>query len=42
MRKLAIALFVLALTGTAFAQDETLLGDEIESGGYGAVVVKLT
>ena len=40
MRKCMILIFVLALTGTAFAQDKTLLGDEIESGGYGGPAVK--
>jgi hypothetical protein len=40
MKRSLIALFILALAGAAFAQDKTLLGDEIESGGYGAVVVK--
>ncbi len=40
MRRFFIVAFILALTGTAFAQDKTLLGDEIDSGGYGAVVVK--
>lgn len=40
MRIYAIVLLVLILTGTALAEDETLLGGEIESGGYGALVVK--
>ena len=40
MKRFVIILFILALTGTASAQDKTLLGDEIDSGGYGAVVVK--
>jgi len=40
MREFAVLVLILTLTGTAFAQDETLLGDDIESGGYGAVVVK--
>jgi hypothetical protein len=40
MRKCLIAVFILALAGSALAQDKTLLGEEIESGGYGAVVVK--
>ncbi|MFH1311991.1 MAG: hypothetical protein ABIJ00_02080 [Candidatus Eisenbacteria bacterium] len=31
---------VLVLTTPALAQDKTLLGEEIESGGYGAPVVK--
>jgi len=40
MKRLMIVVFILALAGAAVPQDETLLGDEIESGGYGAVVVK--
>jgi hypothetical protein len=40
MKIYAIVLLVLILTGTALARDETLLGGEIESGGYGALVVK--
>ena len=40
MKKSLIALFIMVFAGAAFAQDETLLGDEIESGGYGAVAVK--
>ncbi|MGD8628132.1 MAG: hypothetical protein PVH52_03540 [bacterium] len=40
MKRIMITVFILALAGTALAQDKTLLGEEIESGGYGAVAVK--
>lgn len=40
MKILAVVLIVLALVVPALAEDETLLGDDIESGGYGAVIVK--
>jgi hypothetical protein len=40
MKRLAVLLLVLALAGPALAEDEVLIGGDIESGGYGAVVVK--
>jgi hypothetical protein len=41
--KLTCFLFLLLLTTSALAQEETLLGSgEIDNGGYGALVVKLS
>jgi hypothetical protein len=40
MKILTGVLLVLALAVPALAEDETLIGDDIESGGYGAVIVK--
>ena len=40
MKKYMIMLMILALAGPALARDETLLGDDLENGGYGALVVK--
>lgn len=40
MTKYAAIFLVLVLAGQALARDETLLGEELESGGYGALVVK--
>jgi hypothetical protein len=40
MKKYVTLLLVLVLAAPALARDETLLGDDIESGGYGALVVK--
>lgn len=40
MKILAAVLVVLVLVVPALAEDETLIGDDIESGGYGAVIVK--
>jgi hypothetical protein len=37
---LVLTLSVPALAGSALAQDETLIGGDIESGGYGALVVR--
>lgn len=40
MKSCVIIFLVLALAGPVLARDETLLGDDLESGGYGAIVVK--
>ena len=40
MKTLAVLLFVLVLAGSALAEDEVLIGGDIESGGYGALVVR--
>lgn len=40
MRTCTIILMILAIAGPAAARDETLLGYDIENGGYGALVVK--
>ncbi len=39
MKCLIVLLFVILLSSPAIAQDETLLGSEIESGGYGGPLV---
>ena len=40
MRKFTVLLIIVVLASPVLAQDETLLGDDLESGGYGALVVK--
>ena len=40
MRICIVILLILAVAGPVIARDETLLGDDIENGGYGAFVVK--
>jgi hypothetical protein len=40
MKACAVLILILALAAPALARDETLLGDDIENGGYGALVVK--
>jgi hypothetical protein len=40
MKRYAVILLVLVFAVPALAQDETLIGGDVESGGYGALVVK--
>lgn len=42
MKKISCVLFALFLTISVVAQEETLVGEEIHSGGYGGPVWKLT